>query len=128
MIMYKFCKMTGLIKGFIALCMMQQLVACSSDDAGSGSTQPPTISTFWLKPDYREDGTTLLTMGEIGGFRIYYGPNSGDYQKELNIMNDGSGIITVDDLPAGGTYYFVLTTYDTEGRESIYSPEFSMTL
>lgn len=111
----------------IVLCIFQQLSACSSDDAvpiGTGS-----VSVAWSKPEYRED-SAILSVGEISGYRVYYGPGSGDYQREVDIANDGSpnGVVTVADLPRGKTYYFVLTAYDTEGRESLYSPEIAIPL
>ena len=116
------------IKSLIVLCMVQQLTACGSleepEPGGTGS-----VSVAWVKPDYREDDT-LLSVGEISGYRVYYGPGSGDYQREIDIVNDGStsGIVTVDGLPRGKIYYFVLTAFDSEGRESIYSPEISAPL
>ena len=51
------------------------------------------------------------------------GSAAGDYQREVDVISDGTpnGTVTIDDLLAGNTYYFVITTYDTEGRESLYS-------
>lgn len=38
----------------------------------------------WTAPVEREDGTPI-SMAEIGGYNIYYGPNSGDYIDSTNI-------------------------------------------
>lgn len=39
-----------------------------------------------------------------------------------------NGIVTLDDLSVGTTYYMVITTYDTDGRESLFSEEVSITV
>lgn len=69
----------------------------------------------------RADGSALA-LSEISGYTLYYGASSDNYPNSLTI-NDGSATsATITDLPPG-TYYAVVTTLDSGGRESSYSSE-----
>lgn len=61
-------------------------------------------------------------MSEIAGYRIYYGATSGDYDSVLSVDDPYTFTIRIESLPVG-TYYFVMTTLDTNGMESSYSHE-----
>lgn len=65
--------------------------------------------------------SSCSTEDEITAVDI--GSAAGDYQREVDVKSDGAPnvTVTIDGLLAGNTYYFVVTTYDTEGRESLYS-------
>ena len=80
----------------------------------------------WVAPTEREDGTAL-TDGEISLFKIYYGTAPGNYINNVDVIRTTpDGILPSDyqlTLPTGFTYYFVVTTVDTDGRESVYSSE-----
>jgi hypothetical protein len=63
---------------------------------------------------------TPLSLADIGGYRVYYGTVEGEYPYRIDV-NDGTAVeVVINNLPTG-THYFVVTTYDTEGRESEYS-------
>ena len=55
------------------------------------------------------------------GYRLYYGPNSGTYTNSLWVGNATNA--TVDNLVAGGTYFFTATALNVAGAESLYSNE-----
>ena len=86
------------------------------------STQPGvtgSVNLSWIAPVARTD-ETALALSEIAGYTVYYGTSMGNYSDSL-IINDGSAtVVTITDLPVG-IYYLVLTTRDTDGRESEYS-------
>jgi len=85
-----------------------------------------TLTLSWVAPVERED-LTPISPAEISGYRIYYGTSKGQYPNSVDI-NDGSATSnTFTDL-ADGVYYFVITTYDTEGRESKFSTEVEVML
>jgi hypothetical protein len=75
----------------------------------------------WRAPSERIDGESL-SLSEIAGYRIYYGISSGDYDSVLSVDDPYTSTILIDDLPVG-TYYFAMTTVDTNGLESGYSSE-----
>lgn len=59
------------------------------------------------------------------GFNVYYGTLSGSYSHTINVGMVPS--YSVDGL-VPGTYYFVVTAYDSLGNESAYSSEVSKTI
>jgi hypothetical protein len=86
-----------------------------------GSTEPVvtgSVNLSWTAPSQREDGKAL-SLGEIKGFRIYYGVSPGEYPIQIDIDGGNTNENTLN--MATGTYYFVLTTIDMDGRESGYS-------
>src|SRR3989344_2041700 len=76
----------------------------------------------WDPPTTNTDGSWLT---DLGGYRLYYGTASGNYGSVI----DAGNVIThtVTGL-SNGTYYFVVTAYDTSGNESGFSNEVSKTI
>lgn len=117
-----------------------QITACSTEESNSETaanasadntanditSQPAQIDLSWTAPAERENNTPL-SLSEIAGYRLYYGTKQGDYLNEINIEDGSAETYALTDLPKG-TYYFVITTYDSEGRESRYSPEIIITI
>ena len=97
-----------------------------SGAGGTGSGTPPPIAPtpplstqlFWDAPTTNPDGSPL--NGTLAGYKVYYGTSSGSYSTVIDAGNvtsyDVSGL-------AAGTYYFVVTAYDTFGSESPFSNE-----
>ncbi len=75
----------------------------------------------WVAPSEREDASPIL-LSEIAGYRIYFGTKQGSYNNTIEI-SDSTAMSYVFTKLTTGTYYIVLTTYDTDGRESQYSTE-----
>ncbi len=75
------------------------------------------VTLSWQAPTLRLDGTPLTNLA---GYRIRYGTSPGNYPNTRQITNPGVTTLVVDNLPAG-TYYFVATAYDSDGRESDFS-------
>ena len=113
-------------KSIAALLLTAQLVACGG--AGSDEEAASTVSVAsassvtiaWTAPVARADGSPL-SLAEIGGYRVYYGASQGDYPNRVDVADSTAAEAVINDLPAG-TYYFVVTAYDTAGRESGFSP------
>ena len=130
MAFWRFIRLTFL-KYILVLAVAFTLSACSSAEYGAGgntgaSTVINLLGISWTAPSEREDNSAL-SLSEIAGFRIYYGTEAGDYQNQIDINDSSSSQAQVEDL-ASGTYYVVVTTVDTDGRESLYSPEVVITL
>lgn len=80
------------------------------------------INLSWAAPAEREDNAPI-SLSEIAGFKVYFGTVQGQYTNNI-VINDGSAVgHTLTSLPVDETYYLVVTTLDTEGRESQFSPE-----
>ena len=90
-----------------------------SSSAGAVLNTTSSVTLAWDAPQTRANGTPL-TPGGIAGYRIYYGTKEGDYPYHID-LNDGTATqVTITDL-SPETYYFVITTYDTNELESTYS-------
>lgn len=76
-------------------------------------------------PVEREDGTPLA-VGEIATINFHAGTTSGNYTDTItravcNLSVDATAL-------ADQSFYYVATVVDTEGRESMYSAEFVLTV
>jgi len=65
-------------------------------------------------------------MADISGYTVYYGSSAGKYTHSVDVNNASASSTTLTDLPVG-TYYLVMTTRDSGGRESAYSNMMSKT-
>lgn len=74
----------------------------------------------WIPPTTRVDGTPLDPATDIRSYKIYYGTESGKYTTNIDVGNVTT--FTVTNL-AKRKYFFVVTTVDTDGDESVYSNE-----
>jgi hypothetical protein len=102
----------------------------ASDSITVTVNDPPSsgqnINLSWVAPAEREDNTPIL-MSEIAGYKVYYGTSQGQYTNSIDISDGTAEGYTIKDLPSG-TYYIVVTTYDTDGRESGYSQSVSRSI
>jgi hypothetical protein len=89
--------------------------ATAGGTSTTGAVAPKGIATLsWDPPS-----------AGITGFKVHYGATSRSYSTTINTGMVSS--FAVSDLPAG-TYYFVVTSYDSSGNESGYSNEVSKTI
>jgi len=112
------------LKYLFALILVSPLFACSSESGGSASgdsTTSKAADLSWVAPSEREDGTGLA-LSEIAGYRIYYGTTAGIYQNQIDINDKTAQETQIANIPEG-TYFAVMTTIDTDGRESDFSSE-----
>lgn len=98
-----------------------------SDGVNSASLGPISIMVnrtgtallSWKIPTSRADGTAL-SLSEIDGFRIYMGQSNNQMSLIMDLNDNSATSYSITDLKIG-TYYFAVTTYDTEGNESTFS-------
>ena len=74
----------------------------------------PEWKLTWIAPSQREDGSGI-SLSEIAGYKIYCGVESGVYNEPVQVIGTQYILMT--------TRYCVVTTVDTDGRESTYSEE-----
>jgi hypothetical protein len=102
----------------LACILILPLVACSSGSSGSSSGDA-SILIRWVAPTEREDNS-VLSMAEIAGYRIYYGVETGVYSGLIGIDDPTATEYLIEGIPSG-KFFLVMTTIDTEGRESRWS-------
>jgi hypothetical protein len=76
----------------------------------------------WNAPTTNTDGTPLT---DLAGYKVHMGTSSGNYATVVDIGNVTT--YSVSNL-APGTYYFVVTAYDSSSNESSFSNEASKTI
>ncbi len=97
----------------LSLILMLTLLFAAPDAFSASAT------LSWDAPTTNTDGSPLA---DLAGYKLYYGTSSGSYSQTINVGTTSS--YTVTGL-LGGTYYFAVTAYDSEGNESAYSNEVS---
>lgn len=110
----------------ITLLMTLLISACSTDDSATTTENSAMVSLSWIAPSARDDNTPI-SLSEIAGYNVYYGSTPGQYTNNVNISDSTAEGYTFNALPLG-TYFFAVTTYDTDGRESQYSAEVTKVL
>lgn len=79
------------------------------------------VNLSWQHATEREDNSELI-IDDIQGHKIYYGTESDNYVNSVLVHGNKVLAYTINDLPYVD-HYFVITTIDTDGRESVYSTE-----
>ena len=100
---------------------------------GSSTTTPPPASTTtsstvvtlgWVAPTQNSNGTPIT---DLAGYKIHYGTVSQDYTQVVSITNPSLSRYVLDSL-ASGTYYFAISSYNSQGVESPLSGEITASL
>lgn len=110
----------------------QSSAASPSSSSSSSSSSGPTTTVkatgtaqvSWTPPTTTTDGATLLNLA---GYYIYYGTNPSALTQEIQISNIGLTTYDVGNL-SSGTWYFVVTSYTTNGTQSAPSNVVSQTI
>src|SRR5262247_398781 len=98
------------------------LLACLSLAFAATPAQAAQVQLTWDAP-LQANGTPVPNLA---GYKLYYGSQSGQYKTMIPVGMTTT--YTVTNLPAGQTYYFAATAYDSAGTESDLSNEVSVTL
>jgi len=83
--------------------------------AASKSSNPNTAKLAW----------DAVTNPNLRGYRIYYGPEPGEYLQTRGQGIDAGNVTTyaIEGLASGRRYYFAVTAIDTANNESTFSNE-----
>lgn len=97
------------------------LFVLSCGGGGGGGGVPTGAATLnWAAPTTNDDGTSITGLA---GYKVHYGTSPGRYTHTINVPNPTTTTCKVINLPAGATYYFVVTAYNSSGVESAPSSE-----
>jgi len=92
--------------------------------ASATASAANTVTLSWQAPTGNTDGSLLTNLS---GYKIYYGGASGEYSNSIDVPDPGLTSYVVQNL-ATGRYFFTVTSYNSVGAESGFSPELSATL
>ena len=96
-----------------------ELVSLAPFDLEVAASATGSVELSWNAPTYNTDGS-LVTSNDLVGYKVYYGTSAGNYPNTKTISNPGIVNSLVENLTPG-TWYFVLTAYNSDGQESAYS-------
>jgi hypothetical protein len=89
-----------------------------------------TIAIFTIVEKANADAVVLgwdpSTSPHVAGYDVYFGTTAGNYPYRVSAGDATS--ITISNLTAGATYYFVATAYNSSGEQSTYSPPLKVTI
>jgi hypothetical protein len=66
-------------------------------------------------------------LTDLAGYHIHYGTSATALSQEIDVPTIGVTDYVVEDLNANSTYYFAISSYNSAGVESQYSPVVSAT-
>lgn len=82
------------------------------------------VTLQWDAPNINSNGSTLT---DLAGYKVYYGPGSGQQYRTKSVDIGNFTSASVSNLSTGD-WCFVVSAYDTSGNESLPSPEVCKTI
>ena len=101
--------------GYVVGAPSNAVVTIADNDEALPTLGSATLS--WTPPTEREDGSVL---DNLAGYKVHYGTNQSNLGTVVVLDNPGLSSYVVDNL-GQGTWYFAVTAYDADGRESNFS-------
>jgi len=121
-------------KLLIHIAFIFYLSGCAEGGGGSSGSSDLGISILpkgdgtalvsWTPPTENTDGSTLT---DLAGYKVYYGTSPGSYGSSITINGTGISSYLVENLGIA-EWYFVMTSFNSSGIESSYSPIVSKTI
>jgi hypothetical protein len=87
-------------------------------------TGASSFTLSWMAPTQNEDGSALT---DLAGYRIYYGTTTANYSEEVSLTSPGATSYVIENLVTG-KYFLVMTSVNSDGLESKYTPELALDL
>jgi hypothetical protein len=124
---------TGRLSGTAVLGTYSGITITVSDGTASASLGPFTLNVVatasgsatlsWTAPTTNTDGSALA-MTDIGGFKLFWGTESGNYSDSVTLTGTGTMTYVVTNLTPA-TWYFTAKVFNTSNVESASSAEAS---
>ena len=87
----------------------------SVDVLANDDTDQVSVQLSWDAPTLNEDGS-LLT--DLAGYKIYYGESETNMDTSLSVTDPLQTSYTIDELSSNNSYFFCISAYNTQGKES----------
>ncbi len=92
-----------------------------TDNVGLSALSRPQNLRIMTGEGYVELKWDLSDSPELVGYNVYYGRTSGQYTRRRTVEKVNG--LRIDQLNNGEAYYFAITAYDAQGKETDYSDE-----
>lgn len=123
----RFGKAALLVFAFSTILAASGCISGGGSSSGSSGSQTTTtgeptdasVTVSWVPPTTRQDGSPI-SLSELAGYEIRYGTTDGVIDEAMKISDQSQTTARIA-LERTGTYYFMIRTFDTEGRFSSYS-------
>ncbi|MFO0773098.1 MAG: fibronectin type III domain-containing protein [Nitrospiraceae bacterium] len=102
------------------------VTSCGNNAGGGGISQQGSSPATDLSAS-RQLAWDANSESDLAGYMVYTATTSGAYGSPVAVIPSNQSSYTIPTLPAGHTYFFSVTAYDTSGRETTYSNEVSLT-
>jgi len=100
--------------------------AASAPNSTNVSLKVPGVITLnWTPPTENTDNSTLL---DLSGYKIYYGEAENELNNTITVSNSSLSTYVIENLQPGNVYYVAITSYNSNGTESIMSNINTVTL
>jgi Fibronectin type III domain len=83
-----------------------------------GSTSTGSVTVSWTPPSENTNGSTLTNLA---GYTISYGTSASELTTNVKVAGTGVTSYVIENLTAGGTYYFGVKAYTSAGQTSTVS-------
>jgi len=83
------------------------------------------ITLNWTPPTENTDKSSLL---DLSGYKIYYGEAENALNSTITVSNSSLSTYVIENLQPGNVYYVAITSYNSNGTESIMSNISTVTL
>ena len=115
--------MTALLARIIfCMSLVLPLVSCSSGGSNEPAGTAP-AATATASASFQWDPNTET---DLAGYKIYQGTSSGQYGLPIATLAANNTSYEATGLQKGGTYFFVVTAFDTSGNEGSLSDELTI--
>lgn len=101
------------------------LAGCTGGGGGDGAPSAPQTSLVTGSLTFQWDA---VSASDLEGYRIYRSTTSGAYGSPIATLPPSSTSYQITNLAKGVTYFFVVSAYDVNGNESLFSTELSQTI
>ena len=87
----------------------------TTSSASSNGEQNTSVTLSWAPPQTNADGSALTNLA---GYHIHYGTQPTALNSEIDVPTAGLADYVVEGLKTNSTYYFAISSYNSEGIES----------
>ena len=115
----------GRVLNWSLVLSLSVVAGCGGGGDGGAASPPSSIPAATSSLRFQWDP---VAASDLAGYRIYRSTTPGTYGSAVATLTPSTTTYQMTNLTKGTTYYFVLTAFDANGNESVFSSELSQTI